>query len=83
MDSVINKPGGTAAVIAIEQTATGWRYHLESDKGVIGAVDVPEQLVDVELGDEFDYEGEDFHAPSRISFGGLVLFEAPTSAPTS
>jgi hypothetical protein len=77
MDSVINKPGGTAAVIAIEQIPTGWRYHLESDKGVIGAIDVPQQLADVELGDEFDYEGEDFTKPTRISFGGLVLFETP------
>lgn len=73
---MINKPGGTAKVTVIETIATGWRYHLESDRGEIGGLDTLVRVADLEVGDELDYEG-DFQSPDRISFGGLVLFEPP------
>lgn len=80
MDSVVNKPGGTARVTVIGREPDSVRYHLLSDAGQAWVLDLPKEVADVELGDVFDWEGTDFTAPTRVSFGGEVLFEAPVVA---
>ncbi len=73
---VITKDGGTAKVTALEELPGIWRYHLESDNGEIGGLDTLSPLQDVEVGDQFDYEGA-FQTPDRISFGGQTLWTRP------
>lgn len=78
VETVINKPGGIAKVTAVEELPDGARrYRLESETGQASFLDLSAPVTDVVVGDVFDWEGEDFLSPARISFGGEVLFEAP------
>lgn len=79
IEEIVNKPGGTATVNAITPTESGCRYELLTPEGERGAIESAECLVDVEVGDVFDYEGS-FPQPDRVSVGGQVLWESPHKA---